>query len=136
MPKTYDGFNDFPPSPGIECTEPGARQSEAGEVDINTIVDRFSRTGTIPIVNQQPLYEDVSHVGDYREALERVKLADAAFMMLPPQVRSRFSNDPAEFLDFCSNPENRDEAVKLGLMAEKAPEAPASADTATAEPSA
>jgi hypothetical protein len=31
-------------------------------------------------------------------------------------LRARFSNDPAEFLDFCMNEENRDEAIRLGLV--------------------
>lgn len=37
-------------------------------------------------------------------------------MDLPAKVRSRFENDPQKFLEFCSDPKNRDEAVSLGLI--------------------
>lgn len=36
-------------------------------------------------------------------------------MALPAQVRAKFSNDAAEFLDFVQNPKNADELVAMGL---------------------
>jgi len=37
-------------------------------------------------------------------------------MTLPAKVRDRFGQDPAEFLAFLSNPENADEARRLGIL--------------------
>lgn len=135
MPKTYDGFNSFPPSPEIVCDpkkEPGARQSEKESCDINVIVSQFNRTNLLPAVALGPMYEDVSSMPDYRSALDAVNAANALFMGLPAAVRKRFGNDPAEFLDFTSNPENRDEMVTMGLIAAE----PAPPVSATTEPKA
>ena len=37
-------------------------------------------------------------------------------MALPADVRARSGNDPAGFVDFCSDDNNADEVEKLGLM--------------------
>lgn len=133
MPKTYDGFNSFPPDKGVKCTEPGARQSEKESCDINTIVSTFDRGGLVPQQNIAGLYADVSQMTDYRAAMDAVLRADAVFMALPVKVRSRFNNDPAEFLDFCSDSKNLEEMVTLGLVVPP-PEAAGSAGTAGAKP--
>ena len=36
-------------------------------------------------------------------------------MTMPADVRARFNNDPALFVDFCSDEANLDEMRKLGL---------------------
>jgi hypothetical protein len=37
-------------------------------------------------------------------------------MALPADIRFRFLNDPGRFVDFCSDPANRDEMSKMGLL--------------------
>ncbi|QXP08056.1 MAG: internal scaffolding protein [Arizlama microvirus] len=44
-----------------------------------------------------------------------VALANEQFANLSAHVRKRFQNDPQEFLQFTSDPENLPEMVKLGL---------------------
>lgn len=113
----YEGGDRYEPT---VCKEKGARQADAASCDINNIVKQFDKTGTLPMVDVNALYADVSTIGDYRSALEQVALADEYFMALPPKVRERFGNDPAEFLDFTSKPENRKELLEmLGLPADK-----------------
>lgn len=90
-------------------------QSEADSADVNLIVSRFQKTGLLPGFGDPGQFLDVSQVPDYRGALEQVKLADAAFMQLDAKVRARFDNDPAQFLDFVSDPANGPEMVTLGL---------------------
>lgn len=34
---------------------------------------------------------------------------------MPSEVRKRFGNNPGVFMDFVSNPDNKEELVKLGL---------------------
>lgn len=101
---------------GTVCVEPGARQSEAGETDINRIVAQFHRTGVLPDGFAEGVFEDVSAIGDYRDAVERVRLAELEFMKLPPQVRSRFENDPLRFVEFAVEPANRKEMEAMGLL--------------------
>jgi phage internal scaffolding protein len=41
--------------------------------------------------------------------------AQEDFALLPANVRKRFNNDPGEFFEFATNPDNYDDMVKLGL---------------------
>lgn len=113
-----DGGLNVPRSrnPATICTEPMARQSEAAECDINRIVAQFTKTGVLPQGFAEGVFSDVSEIGDYREAMERVRLADREFMKLPPQVRAEFGNDPLAFVEFAVQPENRDQMVAMGLL--------------------
>ena len=38
------------------------------------------------------------------------------FDNLPSDVRNRFNNNPAQLLDFVADPENKEEAIELGLL--------------------
>ena len=105
---------------GLKCEDPSlAQQHFAEECDINYIVERFGVTGQLPENNRpMPTYGDFTGVSDYRQALEAVSQAQEAFMSLPANVRERFDNDPALFVDFCSStdPADRSEAIELGLI--------------------
>ena len=93
-----------------------AVQSERDECDINTIVRRFGLTGHLPVGVRMPSYGDFVGVSDYQSALHAIMDADDAFLAMPAEVRTRFDNDPAKFVDFCADPANMEEAVKLGLV--------------------
>lgn len=120
----YDKVNRPPKVPFKEYGPGRTRQSEAKACDINNIISRYKKTGVLPPASRQGLFMDVSQVGDYREAVTRVNMAQTAFMQLPAKVRSKFDNDPALFLDFCSDPGNREEMVELGLIEDVSGEAP------------
>lgn len=101
---------------GLKCEDESLTlQSQAQEADINVIVKRFNVTGVLPSGIRMPTYGDFTGVADYREALDAVNAAERSFMELPAAVRKRFDNDPAAFVDFCSDPANLEEARKLGL---------------------
>lgn len=101
------------------------RQEFKDECDLGKIVARFSSTpeGREALEAArgyvESRFEDVSQVTDFRSALETVEAANAAFMRLPAQVRTRFDNDPAAFLDFVDQPGNEAELVSLGLLSPK-----------------
>lgn len=99
-----------------EVTPSRTHQSFAEECDINTIVRRFGLTGQLPEGVRMPSYGDFQDVPTYHEALNALRAADEAFYAMPADVRTRFANDPGLFVDFCSNVENRAEAIKLGLV--------------------
>lgn len=92
------------------------KQSFAEECDINTIVERFGLTGELPTDIRAPQYADFDEIFDYHSAMNAVAQAREAFDAMPADVRARFSNDPGAFVDFCADENNRDEAVKLGLV--------------------
>lgn len=119
-------YSDYDPPPAVEtiCPEKTkTRQSEAAEADINVIMKRYEKTGLLPQSAVEAMYQDVSEVGDYRSALEVVRIGQEAFMQLPAQLRARFDNDPAAFVDFVSDPRNRPQLEEMGLV-EKAPAGP------------
>ncbi len=86
------------------------------ECDINKILARYVKTGVI--THGKTLtgyYDDVSNIGDYTQAMETVARAKELFMQLPSGVRTKFNNNPAEFLDFCGDEDNLEELQEMGL---------------------
>jgi len=98
--------------------EPSKTQQHfKNQVNINTIVNRYKKTGIMPNMNAaRALYGDFSGVTDYQGALEGVINAESQFMALPSQIRKRFGNNPLELLDFLQDENNKEEAIKLGLI--------------------
>lgn len=93
------------------------KQSMKDECDINGIMKRFERTGLITHnATRQAYFSDVSDVPDFAGAVDVVRKAEAMFMSLPAKLRARFDNDPASYVQFCTDPANRDEMVQLGLV--------------------
>ncbi|WNK14141.1 MAG: internal scaffolding protein [Microvirus sp.] len=111
------------------------KQSFAEECDINTIVRRFHLTGELPSNVLVPQYADFTEIFDYHSALNVIAQANEAFDLMPADVRSRFQNDPAAFLDFCNDPNNAVEAVKLGIAVIKTPEVIPTPPTGEVKPS-
>lgn len=89
------------------------------KVDIRNIVGQFRRTGQLPLSSASPIYGDFSEIGNYQQCLDRINQVNQDFMSLPSPVRKRFRNNPQELISFVMNPENRDEAVRLGLIEQK-----------------
>ncbi len=102
----------------VDCgTDGGAKQSFKDECDVNQILARYAKTGLLtPVTARSPAFVDVTMVGDYRSAIENIRSAQELFMDLPSGIRTEFGNDPAEFLDFCIDPENEDRMRELGLL--------------------
>jgi phage internal scaffolding protein len=103
---------------GLVCPDPSlAQQNFKDESDINYIVRQFGLTGQLPGQTISPQYGDFTGVLDYHSAVNAVLAAQDEFMDLPAQMRARFDNDPAKLIDFLGDEQNREEAIKLGLVA-------------------
>lgn len=125
-PYNYD-MNAAGDETALECKDPSlADQSQAEDADINTIVRRFGLDGQLPESPRVPSYQDFDGVFDFQSAMNSVRTATEDFMAMPARLRARFHNNPQELLEFVSNEDNRSEAVKLGLVPEKAAEIVAS----------
>lgn len=103
-----------------------AVQSEREEADINTLVRRFGITGQLPQNVRVPTYSDFTDVFDFQTAMNAILAAEQSFMSMPADVRSRFHNDPQEFLEFCQHETdgkltNLEEMRKLGLAVPEPP---------------
>lgn len=90
------------------------------DADINELARRFGLTDApIPLVAvPEGAVVDTAMFPDLREALDQVRAGQDAFMSLPAHVRARFHNDIVAFHDFMRDERNRDEAVRLGIIAE------------------
>lgn len=105
------------------CDDPSlTRQEFAEECDLGAIVRRFSGTheGREAIKNAQGYvegarFEDVSEAPDFQTVQNIINRGTEAFMGLPASLRTRFDNDPVQFLDFVHDPSNLDELRKLGI---------------------
>jgi len=94
-------------------------------------MSKWEKTGQPPRLNPaNPVYGDFTNACEFQEALEKIHTAEAAFESLPATVRRRVGNDPARFIEFCRDPANHDEMVKLGL-AEAPPKDPPGASPET-----
>lgn len=99
-------------------------QSDAMETDINVIVARFGLTGMLPQNVRPPIEADFIDVVDFRDAMNAIRAAQESFAAMPANVRERFQNDPARFVDFCTAEvdgklANLDEMRKLGLAVDR-----------------
>lgn len=93
------------------------KQSEAAACDINNIMSQYERTGLIPHVAQyQGQYADLGDSLSYHDSMNAVIAAQNAFDSLPANIRARFGNDPAAFLDFVNDDSNREEMGRMGLL--------------------
>lgn len=116
-PYNYDGdIVSF--QTGLDCSEAPTRAQQhfRDECDINTLVKQFARTGVPPAPSAPPMaiFEEAF---DFQTAMQAVVDARVAFDALPSDLRYRFHNDPGAFLAFVHDDANRDEALKLGLIA-------------------
>ena len=103
---------------GITFDEPSmAQQHFKDECDVNNILRKYESTGLVThVANGTPSYGDFSSVLEFQQAQNILIEAQDAFEALPASLRKRFDNDPAVMLEFIENPDNREEAEKLGLV--------------------
>lgn len=93
-----------------------AKQSFAAEADINTITRRYLQTGVLPSGARKPSYGDFSGSQDYLDLQNRLASARQDFEALPSDLREDFGNRVENLLEYLADPENRAEAVELGLL--------------------
>ena len=92
------------------------------ESDINTIIERFG-IGESPIESQKWVTNiDIADAPDnYVDVMNQLNAARDQFMSLPARVRSRFDNDPGQFVNFVSDASNVEEMISLGLAERREP---------------
>lgn len=113
----YDTYEE---KQGIIFKEPTMTvQSEKDNCDINVIMNRYATCGTpLPYRTDglQPVYADVSELGDYMENFQRCKQAEELFNALPSALRKELDNNPANLLAFIQDEANRERCVEYGLL--------------------
>lgn len=102
-------------------TEPSrTKQQFKGSCDINQIMRRYQETGVHPSLftktNSGGISASVDQNMTYHSMFQKVESIREEFNSLPSGVRRKFQNDPLQLLEFVSKEENREEAVKIGLI--------------------
>lgn len=97
------------------------KQSMAAECNINNIMAKYQKTGAISHLNTHGAQYDFATSIDFSDAMRLVTTAQEMFNGLPSSIRTRFANDPAQFLDFVQNADNEAEMRKLGLLEQEQP---------------
>lgn len=100
------------------------KQAPRDETNANWIMEKWIQQGQFPRGPAgEPMYGDFSSGLDYQESLDRVMQAEREFRALPSRVRTACRNDPAVFLEMCSDRERLEELRDLGLAERDVPEA-------------
>lgn len=117
MVKIYSRYN--PPkaagvSTGYACKTPTLTQQHFKEqCDVNNIINRFtasarasgaSLSDLLPPVTSKD-FADVSNVGDFLDASNRVARMVETFEALPADVRRRYQDQPSVFVQALNSPE-------------------------------
>lgn len=132
-PKVFSYFNrpgSLAGSTNFATALDRTRQEFKDECDISLIMKRFDATGVMPQPwKSAPVasWGDFASVPEYLEAQQLLINAREAFASLSATVRERFRNDPAQLLAFVADKANKDEATRLGLVAQPPAATPAPA---------
>lgn len=121
-------FDTYEEKQGIIFKEPTMTvQSEKDNCDINVIMSRYATCGTpLPYRTDgvQPVYADVSELGDYMENFQRCKQAEEMFNNLPSALRKELDNNPANLLSFIQDEKNKERCYEYGLLNKSVVEVP------------
>lgn len=106
---------------GLKCLDKSLTQQHlAEETDINWIVKRYAQTGEVPQHQLPPLNSDFAANLTFEQSMNLIVEARESFDALPSEIRTRFHNNPAEFVDFMSDAKNGDQIREMGLYNEEA----------------
>ncbi len=89
------------------------KQSQKDECDINKLLERYAREGTMSHLEKyQAVYGDY---GNYDFEGHTTKLAEMSsiFEELPAEVKKEFNQSPKQFFTYVTNPENAEKLPQL-----------------------
>lgn len=112
---TFRSAYSEPKRVSITTADARTEQSHKDECDINQILAKYIKGEFLEHqMTQQSNYGDFTSF-DFHEAQNIIAKANSMFEELPSNIRNKFQNDPAQFLDFTADENNHAEMVELGL---------------------
>ncbi len=97
----------------IKYTDGRTKQSFKDETDINKLLQRAAKKGTISHLNKyEARYGDFANF-DFFEANVMLAKGREIFDDLPAEIRSEFHQSQAEFYDYVNDPLNKDRLGEL-----------------------
>lgn len=107
--------------PGTINNEPSKVQPEHElDLEINNIMDRYVKTGYMPLPEIAPTFADLSVPMDFAAAQEKILFARQQFISLPIEIRDEFRTAEA-FLEAFQNSRGQAKLESLGVL-QKLPE--------------
>lgn len=109
----------------FEGDEGLTEQHHKKSCDMHVILRQAEKTGVLSHVNAYGgQYMDMPSGVDFHQAQNIIAEATQMFETVPADIRKKFGNDPAEYLDFMQNEENRDKMIAMGLDTSHLPPLP------------
>ncbi len=109
--------------------------SDAKQADIHHIMRQFERTGVLNHSAQhEGTYGDFLNLPDYTDAQIQIAEARSMFETVPASIRAKHNNNPAQFVDWMMNPDNREAMLEQGFTDTHLP--PLAANEPSSPPSA
>jgi len=126
MPFTKTDSNNEIIRNRIQYTQPEdeeirVEQSHKQEADINNIVRKHGLDLIAKTAAMQTFRYDENPSNDFQEVMQAVITAEQSFNSIPSDIRKKFDNNPAKFMDFIYNPENKQAMIDMGLSPEPEP---------------
>lgn len=90
-------------------------QTQKEQCDIKNIMKKYNNNLNAVKPLERGTYADLTQLPTYQQSLHILRDAQNSFDSLPSNIRKRFSNDPQEMISFLADPNNNEEAHKLGL---------------------
>ena len=100
----------------ITGTKTKTDQAFKDDTDLTHILQPAIRKGLLDhAIKFEGQYDDMPNF-DFQEANIKIAKANSMFERLPAKIRTKFNNNPGEFLEFTGNPENKEALQKMGLL--------------------
>lgn len=124
MPKFFTKYAP-PKISGFSSDQPSKVQEQfADACQTDTIIRKYNTMGVNPFIAQgQSQYLDTTQIPDFFVAQNAQVKVKEFFEGLPSDIRLEFNNDPMEFAEVVSDPQNEDYLREIGVLEPLPPKA-------------
>lgn len=124
MPKFFTKYNS-PKIPGFSSEmESRVQEQFADACQTDTIIRKYNSMGVNPFISAGgSQYLDTTQIPDFVCANNAQVKVREYFEGLPSDIRLEFNNDPMQFAEVVSDPQNQDYLREIGVLEPLPPEA-------------
>lgn len=117
MPKFFTKYNP-PKIPGLSSDQPSIVQEQfADACQTDTIIRKYNMMGINPfIASGGSQYLDTTQIPEFFVAQNAQAKVKEYFEGLPSDIRLEFNNDPIQFAEVVSDPQNADYLREIGVL--------------------
>ena len=118
MPKFFTKYTP-PKVPGFSSDQPSKVQEQfADACQTDTIIRKYNMMGVNPFIAEgSSQYLDTTQIPEFFVAQNAQVKVKEYFEGLPADIRLEFNNDPMQFAEVVSDPQNADYLREIGVLA-------------------